>query len=1139
MVKRKVAMQSMMKETDETEKIIIEGSSENTTQTVRMNTDDRVKQSIHHNPSTTRDTEELERKAISCFRSFILLVMLGATVAAGVGAWVHLGRSEERNFQSDLNIIVEDIRALSQDRVSALVTHSQSLALAFTALAKNAKAEWPYYTELNFPLIASNFLRATGSHMVLLSPIVHNQTGYVKWSNYSQANQQWIQAGIEFQEETQARMFGESTSHRDQDHRHHDHKAPAIPSIFPHIFRLAEGKAVVDDSTGPFLPSWQMADAPTNPTVVNYNLLSDNHFADVFDAVLSTDSPTMTDILSVSLLEWEKLLASDKYQHGHSDAPFNMLLCPVHRDVENEEVVGILMSDVNWLPLFALASDEEIPAVHVVVDDGCQRKFTLQVSGLNVDFMGFDDFHESEFDAYKKSFPFSSDLPSVHVAGPHCSYTAHVYPTREFWEAYHTDSPVSRAGMIGGVFLAMSFILCLYDLAVNMRQKRILRVAARSEEILSLLYPKNIRDRLFSDKMGTEKTLDMSSKSLEGNFLSGTKHQLKSFLGSAPTGILHCQDSFDSKPIADLFLDTTVFCADIAGFTAWSSVREPTQVFTLLESVFCSFDKIARKRNVFKVETVGDSYVAVTGLPEPTKDHASIMALFARECVARFGQLVGTLETTLGPETGDLGIRVGLHSGPVTAGVLRGDKSRFQLFGDTVNTAARIESTGKRNRIQVSSETASLLRKAGKADWLLLREGRVCAKGKGSLQTYWLLTRKEEAGGVREPSLRREMVKPLPTSIVKPGVRLSASSFAHIEQMLSPRLRRLCQLEAQISEEHIVLEELVDVIALPGFDPVVHQRIQNPEDVILSKEVVDQIRLFVVCIAGMYHANPFHNFDHASHVMMSVSKLLSRIVGENDDMMEGQKANDDNTYGITSDPMTHFSVVLAALVHDIDHLGVSNSQLVQEGHELAGRFQNRSVAEQNSTVLAWDLLMDARFDAFRRTIYVDQFELKRFRQLMANTVLATDIMDKELQTLRRNRWNCAFSSNDIITTTTTTRENVNRKATIVIEHLIQASDVSHTMQHWHIYCKWNERLFEEMTVAYQADRFSKNPAEFWYEGELSFFDNYVIPLAKKLKDCGVFGVSSDEYLNYAMENRQEWKEKGREIVAEMVQRYHE
>ena len=132
---------------------------------------------------------------------------------------------------------------------------------------------------------------------------------------------------------------------------------------------------------------------------------------------------------------------------------------------------------------------------------------------------------------------------------------------------------------------------------------------------------------------------------------------------------------------------------------------------------------------------------------------------------------------------------------------------------------------------------------------------------------------------------------------------------------------------------------------------------------------------------------------------------------------------------------------------------------------------------------------------------------------------------------------------------------------IVIEHLIQASDISHTMQHWHIFRKWNSRLFKEQLAAYHAGRAEKDPTEFWYEGEIGFFDFYVvgpvlrccfcnllpllfsqhshsiqIPLAKKLKDCGVFGVSSDEYLNYAVSNRNEWFRRGKEIVAEMKEK---
>ena len=94
------------------------------------------------------------------------------------------------------------------------------------------------------------------------------------------------------------------------------------------------------------------------------------------------------------------------------------------------------------------------------------------------------------------------------------------------------------------------------------------------------------------------------------------------------------------------------------------------------------------------------------------------MAMFAKECMTRMQILVRHMEVTLGPDTGDLSMRFGLHSGPVTAGVLRGDKSRFQLFGDSVNTAARIETTGERGKIHISQETAELLISAGHSKWV-------------------------------------------------------------------------------------------------------------------------------------------------------------------------------------------------------------------------------------------------------------------------------------------------------------------------------------------------------------------------------------------------------------------------------------
>jgi 3'5'-cyclic nucleotide phosphodiesterase len=263
---------------------------------------------------------------------------------------------------------------------------------------------------------------------------------------------------------------------------------------------------------------------------------------------------------------------------------------------------------------------------------------------------------------------------------------------------------------------------------------------------------------------------------------------------------------------------------------------------------------------------------------------------------------------------------------------------------------------------------------------------------------------------------------------------------------------------------------------------------------------------------------------------------MSRIVATEQTGFEDHTLS-DHTYGIASDPLIQFACVFSALIHDVDHTGVPNTQLIHENEDLALLYKLRSVAEQNSVDLSWKLLMDDKFVNLRQAIYRTPEEKQRFRQLVVNSVMATDILDKDLKALRNARWEKAFAEGGVaVGSEDSLKEATDRKATIVIEHLIQASDVSHTMQHWHVYRKWNERLFVEMYQAFTEGRADQNPAEFWYQGEIGFFDNYIIPLTKKLKDCGVFGVSSDEYLNYAIQNRDEWEQRGQSIVAEMTER---
>jgi class 3 adenylate cyclase len=248
--------------------------------------------------------------------------------------------------------------------------------------------------------------------------------------------------------------------------------------------------------------------------------------------------------------------------------------------------------------------------------------------------------------------------------------------------------------------------LALYDWFVRRRDDKVTGAAVAAGDIVSSHFPSDIQSMLFDH--GDETTNE----------------------GSRP--------SLASKPVACFFPEATVLYADISGFTAWSTSRAPEQVFVLLETLYGCFDKIAHRHGVYKVETIGDCYVAVAGLPDAQPLHAVTMTEFALECLQQMKLLLAKVGRKLGDDTNRLSMRFGLHSGPVTAGVLRGDRARFQLFGETVNIASHIEHTGARDRIHVSSATADHIIEAGKAMWLVHRCDRVEAKGGGALQTYWI-----------------------------------------------------------------------------------------------------------------------------------------------------------------------------------------------------------------------------------------------------------------------------------------------------------------------------------------------------------------------------------------------------------------
>ena len=180
--------------------------------------------------------------------------------------------------------------------------------------------------------------------------------------------------------------------------------------------------------------------------------------------------------------------------------------------------------------------------------------------------------------------------------------------------------------------------------------------------------------------------------------------------------------------IAENFAETTILFADIVGFTPLASRIAPIELVNLLNQIFSAFDHLAERYQVEKIKTIGDAYMVAGGLPIPRPDHAEIMAEMALGMLASIQQFQLEIQEPFQ-------IRIGMNSGPVVAGVIGLKKFIYDLWGDTVNVASRMESLGKPGHIQVTETTYQRLKHL----YQLEKRGKLEVKGKGEMTTYWLL----------------------------------------------------------------------------------------------------------------------------------------------------------------------------------------------------------------------------------------------------------------------------------------------------------------------------------------------------------------------------------------------------------------
>jgi hypothetical protein len=313
--------------------------------------------------------------------------------------------------------------------------------------------------------------------------------------------------------------------------------------------------------------------------------------------------------------------------------------------------------------------------------------------------MGQGDLHQDGWDDMKVTIKLhDADAPAV---DGNCLYTIEVYPSDEFYSEWDSHLPKIFASVVAATFIIMAIVFGIYDTFVRKRNQKVTKAANKTDKIVASLFPSNIRDRLLADEE------DFEQQQTD----RGARTRLKDFLDNdGPSAMdMEADDDFmyKTRPIADLFPEVTIMvrymfaahhcvylCSDnFLNVVVYISLRifvvsqhgvlpesHPKCSYYLrlctehlmskyqwrrgacnmnVSSSFCAdhtvcpfIYRISKRRRIFKVETVGDCYVAAAGLPEPRKDHAVAMARFAKECMNKMSSLTKKMEVSLGPDTG-------------------------------------------------------------------------------------------------------------------------------------------------------------------------------------------------------------------------------------------------------------------------------------------------------------------------------------------------------------------------------------------------------------------------------------------------------------------------------------------------------
>jgi hypothetical protein len=476
--------------------------------------------------------------------------------------------------------------------------------------ARQDGATWPMYTLPDFEHFGNGARQLSGALLLAFTPLVHEEYRD-KWETYSvKEAEDWIMAGYE--------VLGTDYYNPEED------RPPRNITSFVYAKTTRSFVPEPRGAGATVSPCWQLSPAPRDTSIINFNLFNEPTFKRLVEFVIYTRQAAISEVVDTELL-----FGTSAPQKGLD--PQSILVLPVFEETGNVDstIIGHVIAVIPWGLFFQNVLQAGHDGIHAVLRESCgeRKDFTYKIDGGNATFLGLGDYHDPAYNGMVRTARFAAyegDLTRVSGgdlnSDDHCEYTLDVYPSEVFEAAYETNRPIVFTVGVLLVFAFTSAVFVLYDVLVGRRQKAVNRVAVKSNAIVASLFPSQVRDKLYQAADAAEKKNNHGASN--NPFKRANNTALLNMAGannggggdngngggsSGPAGMMrgggggmggmmfsHVDDEdianpYDSSPIADLFPSATVLFMDIAGFTSWSSTREPCQYVKKLRFLWWSW----------------------------------------------------------------------------------------------------------------------------------------------------------------------------------------------------------------------------------------------------------------------------------------------------------------------------------------------------------------------------------------------------------------------------------------------------------------------------------------------------------------------------------------------------------------------